>query len=138
MDLRRKTFQSSAKFFAAFCQNAIFASKGSWLKFAKHAIYVTGKIFSWNAFSRKLVVCIIFLRVGAGYSWFFVRFFGRFAFSGRIGLFRGKTFFPRNSNFVFGFWATKNGFREAMRHVCENCLLGIQRNNWSNFFWLCT
>ena len=125
---------------------SLFFDQGSFLIFgdsfigrvAKHAIYVTGKNFSWNDFPRKLVVCIFFLRVWAGYSWIFLRFYGRFAFSGRIGIVRGKMFFPKIIKFLFGFWAKKIISEKQFGMLVKNCLLRIQSNIWSYFFWICT
>ena len=74
---------------------------------AKHAIYVTGNVFSWNDFSRKLVVCIIFFRVWAEGFWIFVHFIGRFAFSVCIGIFRGKIFFQWKSTLFSDFSTQK-------------------------------
>ena len=37
------------------------------------------------------------------------------------GTFRGKIFFPKKVNCVFGFWSTKIWFWETTRHVHKNC-----------------
>ena len=79
-------YGSRGTFLGRKCLNNFLFSKFFWCKelfrflvrfffgrVAKHAIYVTGDVFSWKVFLRKLVVCILNFRVWAEYCWILVR-----------------------------------------------------------------
>ena len=101
---------------------------------AKHAIYVTGNVFSWNDFSRKLFVCIIFFQSLSRRFLDFCPLYWQVCIQRVHRNIPRKNFFPIKINIVFRFFATKNGFWKTIRHAAENFLLRIQRNIRSYFF----
>ena len=119
----QETFQISGEVLSA----RLPGKQSMWLETFSHEMYCL----------RELVVYIIIFKNWAEGFWNFVQFFGsvvKNAFLVCGGTFRGKIFFPKKVNFVFGFWSAKFWFWETTRHVRKNCPYVEKRTFGAAFF----
>ena len=98
---------------------------------------MTGDVFSWNVFFERTGFLYNYSQKLSGRLLNFCPVFGsvvKIAFLVCGGTFRGKIFFPKKVNFIFGFWSTKIWFWETTRHVCKNCPYVEKRTMGATFF----
>ena len=105
---------------------------------AKHAIYVTGNVFSWNDFSRKLFVCIIFFQSLSRRFLDFCPFYWQVCIQRVHRNFSEEKFFSNKNQHCFSIFRHKKWILKNNSACCWKLPPTHPEEHSELLFWICS